>query len=1316
MQDLPDVPPPRKSVAQWQAAASLARYSIKYEKGHRASFLSTIKAAVAAEALSQKSPRAHTAHAAPAAAPERSRRGSVAAPTRRISAEKSAGALDDNAHAVSQVAVALSRHQFFSCLPGAVVEPFARVCQRRVYQTDVRGMPPGMMVGPAAGSGSIFAPPGTVLIAEGAQDLNSDYLWIIDKGRVAVEEQGEVLGELQEGCVFGDFVAFGCSTTQPLTVKLTDSSVVLWCIPNAAINSIQLAKYFSNVYMQMCRQWKDLFFNRMRGLTFFSHCNPHCMDALHRRLKMRSVKPGEVLCKEGEAAETALFVVSGALQVLVNALPARRRDSSVRSPVGMCRCPSLQDRVQEAKGISVAKQLARQSLKPTTEEPALTADVEGSESGGSSSGTDSVGESDSGESDCELSGSSSESQASDWGGEVYTSLGATSALSDSDDDSEKSSSDLSSASSEHEVEYSLPDHFACLEPLDQNVFAQAGTGEGSALLLGDAILLGFESTRTRTAIAETNCIVFELSLRDFMGCLRTHKAETNRFIQMQQSCYQESIKCRVSCLNKLDIFGRCSRPFLEALVRVAVPSLVFVGCEVIAQGSEEASKDLVLLMAGNAEKVRMDGTYEKVNCPQTFGSLQWLGALMKVSDAVVARSLCQVLFIKHAMLLDTLKKFPDESTNMVQQVRQHNGHRLTLVTSKDVTGGAGSPKRNNRLQLCMWHLPFCKGCDPGFLEWFTMAMAKVNLIPGMSMLHDDVERDFMVLLTEGTVEVTSSFSGSKEEVVAPLMICGWDKNRKIQTAAKTICEIQHLSVRALSRLAGEFPENTRLVVTRLMQFQTRNHGAMGVGWWSAAAALRRLAPFEESSYGFLLEAAKLLELQVFLPGDALVEEGASVDCTLILESGTCAIEKRSMKCLWTIEVVAEVSDGCWIGGVGGVCGFAGELKRSATVRATTVCKVHRIPTEEFVTLLGSNSTERQRFRSIAERELRAKDRDRLEDHSFFAGLPRRLLNLLRPKCRVHVFFANEALFNEGDPAESMIILSADATVSLEANGERIKEMHGRQCLGVLALLSQLPNSRNCTCVTLTACAVRMVTKEDWLDALKLYPEHRDWINDFTQAQLAVVNEVRSTARRWLAAEKIQERDEAAKQAYWHRRAAGCGKILPRGPGSAARAAAEAAAGKAKPAWAQQPRDRAAAAAAAGKARQKGREGWPCFNGPGVAMPSTVLPRLNGSTPKPAQLMEAPGIPSEDALTASSGGSSDEDELQDEASPMKPTSSALRFSQSQSQRLSQSQSQEFDWKACDSAVGLCLEVPWSAPRPRASRGSVGARPSAMPKLI
>jgi CRP-like cAMP-binding protein len=336
---------------------------------------------------------------------------------------------------------------------------------------------------------------------------------------------------------------------------------------------------------------------------------------------------------------------------------------------------------------------------------------------------------------------------------------------------------------------------------------------------------------------------------------------------------------------------------------------------------------------------------------------------------------------------------------------------------------------------------------------------------------------------------------------------------------------------------------------------------------------------------------------------------------MLLECGTAAIEQGDLKSLYSSDRIGEVHDGYWIGEM---AMFAGESKRRATIKAITVCKVQRLYNKELVRLLGIFPTERQRFRQLAEHRLRAVEKEALEDHAFFKDLDRVFLKLLVQKCRAQVFFANEVLMKQGETADSLFILGRDSFVTLIVDGSEVKKLMGRACLGTKALLSPRPVKRASTAITQTVCAVRTLTREDWLDALKLHPEHQRWLASFTRDQMGKVGEARTTFQKKRAWEMIHHREMAATalhcdrltdpELYVRQRRTMRSRRLPTlTPGNSL-------ADTQVTATEELEGDTSAVAeessmAMVSKHAQALPETWECFNGSQVVVPHTKLPQL-----------------------------------------------------------------------------------------------------------
>jgi CRP-like cAMP-binding protein len=372
---------------------------------------------------------------------------------------------------------------------------------------------------------------------------------------------------------------------------------------------------------------------------------------------------------------------------------------------------------------------------------------------------------------------------------------------------------------------------------------------------------------------------------------------------------------------------------------------------------------------------------------------------------------------------------------------------------------------------------------------------------------------------------------SWKQVHSPLIMVGFNRKHRAMMVTSTVCEVHRLTIPSCARLAERYPRDLQVVLDRMLRFDKLREAKLNSSWWCATKSLRHQAWFRDSDEAFLQELVKNLHTELFLPNEVLVLEGDVADSTMLLECGTVAIERVDTRSLYSNDRIGEVHDGYWIGEM---AMFAGESKRRATITAITVCKVRRLYNKELVRLLCQFPTERQRFRQLAEHRLRAAEKEQLEDHTFFKDFDRAFLNLLRQKCKAQVYFAGEVLMNQGDPADTLFILGQDSFVTLNVDGQQVKKLVGRACLGTKALLSARPVKRASTVITQTVCAVRTLTREDWLDALKLHPEHQKWLSSFTKDQMGKVSEARAAFTKKRAWEMIHQRELTATALHCER--------------------------------------------------------------------------------------------------------------------------------------------------------------------------------------
>ncbi|MEK0444791.1 MAG: hypothetical protein RLZZ399_112 [Verrucomicrobiota bacterium] len=124
--------------------------------------------------------------------------------------------------------------------------------------------------------------------------------------------------------------------------------------------------------------------------------------------------------------------------------------------------------------------------------------------------------------------------------------------------------------------------------------------------------------------------------------------------------------------------------------------------------------------------------------------------------------------------------------------------------------------------------------------------------------------------------------------------------------------------------------------------------------------LRKVEFFQNASDLFVREVVKMLEPQVFLPGDAMIRQGERGDCMYFLSSGTAEVQVDG-------TVIAQLGAGSPFGEMALVSGE----KRTASVCALDYCDVYMLRREAFEQLRARHTDFDQRVRAIVALRSRA---------------------------------------------------------------------------------------------------------------------------------------------------------------------------------------------------------------------------------------------------------------------------------------------------------------------------------------------------------
>lgn len=127
--------------------------------------------------------------------------------------------------------------------------------------------------------------------------------------------------------------------------------------------------------------------------------------------------------------------------------------------------------------------------------------------------------------------------------------------------------------------------------------------------------------------------------------------------------------------------------------------------------------------------------------------------------------------------------------------------------------------------------------------------------------------------------------------------------------------------------------------------------------------LSRSEFFKGSSEMFLQELSPMLEVELFLPGQDIIQQGQEGDKMYFLNWGAVQVVLGD-------QVVGDI--GC--GSVFGEMALFGNGKRSCTVRATATCDCRSVDQHRFQRLLNCYPEERERFERLVEGRLQETSR------------------------------------------------------------------------------------------------------------------------------------------------------------------------------------------------------------------------------------------------------------------------------------------------------------------------------------------------------
>ncbi|GHP01449.1 hyperpolarization activated cyclic nucleotide-gated potassium channel 3 [Pycnococcus provasolii] len=117
--------------------------------------------------------------------------------------------------------------------------------------------------------------------------------------------------------------------------------------------------------------------------------------------------------------------------------------------------------------------------------------------------------------------------------------------------------------------------------------------------------------------------------------------------------------------------------------------------------------------------------------------------------------------------------------------------------------------------------------------------------------------------------------------------------------------------------------------------------------------------FEGADKGFISDIVSRLQPFVYLQSEIIIREGQAARCMYFLREGEVAVEAKQI-------LITKLSSGSYFGEIG----IVNKVKRTATIRAITVCDTYMLMRSDFEEVMESNGENMQLLERIAKFRLR----------------------------------------------------------------------------------------------------------------------------------------------------------------------------------------------------------------------------------------------------------------------------------------------------------------------------------------------------------
>ena len=630
---------------------------------------------------------------------------------------------------------------------------------------------------------------------------------------------------------------------------------------------------------------------------------------------------------------------------------------------------------------------------------------------------------------------------------------------------------------------------------------------------GETMLLGLEQIWRVSLVSLSSSMIIEIRRDSFRRLLEDFPAEVKQF----ESFFDVTLEQLYSGTrtNTCDVFTGLSMKTLELFDDHMLRRVFFPGETVLKDGPD--SRELVLLqdgmatmeMAGRTVRTETrgmlkerkdvkrsqsqseDGEEEETDRPACFGELEFLGLseVRKAEVKALTPCVCRVLhreLIPHIVEESTLKQELQSSLLMQmyrQQVRGGQDEQASVLG--DFVAAECSPEF---LQFLASHLEarlYPKGKKMCDLNRESGSRSLQTLMTGSAIVRGVNGKELPGLETGGVFGRMSAL-GFRPRPHGAISIY----------AAEHCCvEVLHqdVVVRALEIYHDQRP--------KILLFDQDKKNKDGSGRQNQIDFVEIIASsriFSNMSHEFVRELSGSAVDRIFMPGDAIMHQGAVEYSMFIVVSGTADVyvsdaktEDPSLAMERLTKPVKGMSRVSHLS-AGAICGELAMLgitpTRSATILAATLCILWEVTQDKAMGILDRYPQERELFGAVITRNLDGSVPARLLQLPLLKSFDRKFRMLLTLYCERHAFFPDQHIVKEGEVGDRCWIFNLGPAV-LQKRGYAVKTFSPGSQFGCDHMLGI--NRTYCgSLIAMSVCHLLAVSRSSYLLALEQYPSQK----------------------------------------------------------------------------------------------------------------------------------------------------------------------------------------------------------------------------------